>query len=275
MVYDQTAPPGDPESEPALHEEIRDVAFPVVVRGYDRRAVDEYVEHVNQVTAQLEEVSRSPQAAVRHALERVGEQTSGILQRARETAEEIIASARVEAEESTARAKAEAAELVVNTSADADRMRAEAEKLLATAKSEAEQIVADARSQADRILAQAGAKADELRQRSEAELAALREAAEARMRQLELDTDAVWERRHELLQDVTGIAVQLEEVASQAAARLRRPTEPAEDELLEHEAGAEDDPTAIATADEPTAAERAVGEPGGDHAPDAAGSAHG
>jgi DivIVA domain-containing protein len=236
VVYDQTAPSDPVESDPLLHEEIRDISFPVVVRGYDRRAVDAYVEQVNRVIAELE-VSRSPQAAVRHALERVGEQTSGILQRARETAEEIIASARVEAEEFTARAKAEAAELVVNTSADADRMRAEAEKFLATAKAEANQTVADARAEADRIVAQAGAKADELRLRSEEELAALREQAEARMRQLELDTEGVWERRHELLQDITGIAAQLEEVASEAAARLRRPTEPAEEELLEQTVG--------------------------------------
>jgi DivIVA domain-containing protein len=245
VVYDQTAPSGPVESEPPLHEEIRDISFPVVVRGYDRRAVDAYVEHVNRVIAELE-VSRSPQAAVRHALERVGEQTSAILQRARETAEEIIAGTRVEAEEFTARAKAEAAELVVNTSADADRMRAEAERFLATAKTEANQIVADARADADRILAHAGARADELRLRSEEELTALREQAEVRMRQLELDTEGVWERRHALLQDITGIAARLEEVASEAAARLRRPTEAAEEELLEQAVGdaGDDEPDA-------------------------------
>src|SRR4029453_11032421 len=55
-------------------------------------------------------------AAVRDALEKAAEQTSGILQRPREAAEEITASARQEADETTGRAKAEAAEIVVNAS---------------------------------------------------------------------------------------------------------------------------------------------------------------
>ena len=76
-----------------LPRAIRDPSFPASVRGYDRRAVDGYVERVNRLIAELQ-ISGSPRAAVRHALERVGEQTSGILQRARETAEEITSSAR-------------------------------------------------------------------------------------------------------------------------------------------------------------------------------------
>ena len=42
--------------------EIRDVSFPVSVRGYDRRAVDVYINRVNRVIAELE-VSRSPRRA--------------------------------------------------------------------------------------------------------------------------------------------------------------------------------------------------------------------
>src|SRR5919197_6225665 len=75
-----------------LPKDIRDPSFPAAVRGYDRHAVDAYVERVNTLIAELQ-VSGSPRAAVRHALERVGEQTTSILQRARETAEEILASA--------------------------------------------------------------------------------------------------------------------------------------------------------------------------------------
>jgi hypothetical protein len=53
---------------------IRDVSFPTG-RGYERQAVDAYVNQVNRLIAELE-VSRSPQAAVRHALDRVGQPTS-------------------------------------------------------------------------------------------------------------------------------------------------------------------------------------------------------
>ncbi|HEX2496539.1 MAG TPA: DivIVA domain-containing protein, partial [Gaiellaceae bacterium] len=106
-------------------KDVRNVSFPGSVRGYDRDAVDAYVERVNAVIAELE-IGSSPKAAVRHALEQVGEQTAGILQRAREAAEEITASARQEADASTARAKAEASELVVEASTRADRAQAEA-----------------------------------------------------------------------------------------------------------------------------------------------------
>ena len=76
--------------------DVRDVTFHTSVRGYERREVDRYVQRVNRVIAELE-IARSPESAVRHALDRVGEQTSGILQRARETADEIIHTARSEA----------------------------------------------------------------------------------------------------------------------------------------------------------------------------------
>jgi hypothetical protein len=67
--------------------------FPVALRGYDRVAVDAYVKQTSRLVAELQ-ATRSPEAAVRRALERVGEQISGILQRAHETAEEITAQSR-------------------------------------------------------------------------------------------------------------------------------------------------------------------------------------
>ena len=90
---DQTTPSGDVESDPPLHEEIRDISFPVVVRGYDRRAVDAYVEQVNRVIAELEMKPVAPGGREVRA-ERVGEQTSGIPQRARETVQERSSPAR-------------------------------------------------------------------------------------------------------------------------------------------------------------------------------------
>ncbi|HEX7256121.1 MAG TPA: DivIVA domain-containing protein [Gaiellaceae bacterium] len=188
-------------------KEIRDVSFPGSVRGYDRAAVDAYVRRVNRVIAELEMAS-SPKAAVRHALEQVGEQTSGILQRAREAAEEITASARQEAEAATALAKAEAAELVVDASTRADRTRAEAEELTAQAKREADGILVAAKAEAEKILA-----------RAREEIAAEQKEAEARLRALHADTESVQEQREELLDGVRGLAERLEEVAVRAAAR--------------------------------------------------------
>ena len=202
-------------------KDVRDVSFPGSVRGYDRDAVDAYVEHVNAVIAELE-IASSPKAAVRHALEQVGEQTSGILQRARETAEEITASARREAEAATARAKAEAADLVVDASTRADRAEAEATEHIARAEQEAEGIRKKARAEAASLLREA-----------REEIAAEQAEAEASLRRLQADSESVHEQRDELLDGVRALAQRLEEVAGEAAARS--PREPVVEQIEEGE----------------------------------------
>jgi DivIVA domain-containing protein len=187
---------------------IRNASFPAAMRGYDRGAVDAYVRRVNRVIAELE-VTRSPQAAVRHAVERVSQQTKAVLDEARESAEQITSSAREEADGMLATAKAEAAELVVGAGDEAQRVQIEAEQLTARTKAEAEEI-----------LARANAEAEERRKQAEDELTALREEAEARMRELANDTDAVRRERKALLEDIDRMAEQLHDAASAAAARF-------------------------------------------------------
>jgi len=228
--------------------ELLDVSFPVSVRGYERRAVDAYVERVNRVIAELK-VRGSPPAAVRHALDQAGEKVQGLLGAAREAAEEITASARREAEESLARAKAEAAELVVNTSAETDGLRAEAEELLATARTEAEQRVAEARGEGEQVLAEASAEAqktlarsqaeaEERLQRSEEELAALREQMETRMRVLQADTEQLVKERRELLAGIRATASGLLELSEAAATRFPGEEPAGPEELVAPEPGA-------------------------------------
>jgi DivIVA domain-containing protein len=235
------------EIERLVPTEIRNVSFPVSVRGYDRHAVDAYVERVNRAIAELE-VGRSPQAAVRHALEQLREQASGILQRARDTAEEITAKARQEAAESTAREKAEAAAFVVSASVEADSERAEAAEVVAKARAEGAELLAQARAESEEILARSRADAAELIQRSEEEVAALREDAEARMRVLRADIGAIDKVRRELLKDIRATAARLKQLATEAAARFP-PEERAErkEEML----AADAKQSRVATADEP------------------------
>lgn len=213
-------------SERALRDhvppELRNVAFPLAMRGYDRGAVDAYVKRVNHLIAELE-VSRSPRAAVRHALDRAQEEVSGILQKAQETAEEITASARHEAEGSAARTSAQAAKVLVDANDKADRTRAEADEVLAKTKAEAEKTLATARAEAEEILTRARAEGGERLQRSEKEIAVLRELAEARMRDLQADTEAVSEERRQLLDDIGGMAARLTELAGEAATRFSPP----------------------------------------------------
>jgi DivIVA domain-containing protein len=198
------------EGELMVPKDIRNVTFPGSVRGYERSAVDAYVKRVNRVIAELE-MSSSPRAAVRHALEQVGEQTSGILQRAREAAEEV-----------TAQAKAEAGEIVVNASTESDRAGAEARHVVAKARAEAGEILAEAKAEADRLLAEAREAAT-----------ALREEGEARLRELQADIATTWAERRDLLDDVRGIASRLEQAASRAAARVPPPEPPKVEEPSE------------------------------------------
>jgi DivIVA domain-containing protein len=89
-------------------DRVRSVNFPLVLRGYDRRAVDEHLAQIAQLVAELE-ATQLRDNVVQRALDEVGEQTSGILQRAHETAEEIAARSRSQAEGRIQRAEREAA----------------------------------------------------------------------------------------------------------------------------------------------------------------------
>jgi DivIVA domain-containing protein len=111
-----------------LIEELREASFPLAVRGYDRAAVDRYVEQVNRVIAELE-VSRSPEAAVKNAVAQVTEETRGILDRAHEAADEI-----------TARSRARADDRVQEAAREAERLRSEAEAHVHTLDSDTEAI---------------------------------------------------------------------------------------------------------------------------------------
>src|ERR1044072_7835381 len=71
--------------------------FPLVLRGYDRAAVDAYVETMTRLVRDLE-ATQLRENVVQRALDEVGEQTASILQRAHETAEEITARSRAKAE---------------------------------------------------------------------------------------------------------------------------------------------------------------------------------
>ena len=195
-----------------LPPEIRDPSFPAAVRGYERRAVDTYVERVNRLIAELQ-VSGSPKAAVRHALERVGEQTSGILQRARETAEEITKGAREEADETTARARAEAEEIVADARREASEhvagARAEADDVLVTAKAAAEEMLRSAREESESTIERARTDAEGRVRRSEEEIAGLHEQAEARMQALQADVASISDERRRLLDGLEHISQQL------------------------------------------------------------------
>jgi cell division septum initiation protein DivIVA len=138
--------------------------FPLVIRGYDRRSVDEYLEATSARLAELEAL-QSPSVAVKEALERVADDTGGILKEAHEIAHGVLSRAR----------------------------------------EEAQRLVSEARREADRTVA----------------------SGEARVRQMALDTDALWQERMRLIEDAQVVAASLAEIAEVAVSRFPAEEEPA------------------------------------------------
>lgn len=127
---------------------VRDVDFPVVLRGYDRDAVDAYVQEVNRVIAELQ-TRQSPQSAIRHALDQVSEETRGILERAHETADEITARSRAQADDRLQWAEREARDAIAaatdrvhDLEADAERVWQERQALVEDVRKIAQELTA-------------------------------------------------------------------------------------------------------------------------------------
>ncbi len=131
--------------------------FPTALRGYERVAVEEYVRRTRQLVAELQ-ATRSPEAAVRRALERVGEEITGILQRAHETAEQITVQSRRDAEDRLEQARQEAGHIagaaeqrVRDLDADTDRIWLERQRIVADAEELAAQLLALAKTAGERF----------------------------------------------------------------------------------------------------------------------------
>jgi DivIVA domain-containing protein len=139
-------------------ERVRDADFPLTVRGYDRRAVDEYVAELTELVDELEG-RQLREKVVQRALDEVGEQTAGILQQAHETADELSARSRAQAEGRLQRAEREAE--VAKTEADkyAQQVALEIRRLW----EERNQLIEDVRRLADEVLATADEAAERLK----------------------------------------------------------------------------------------------------------------
>jgi DivIVA domain-containing protein len=152
-----------PEEEIA---EIRDVSFPVAMRGYEREAVDSYVSRVNRLLAELQ-ITAAPESAIRHALDEVADETRGILERAHEAAEGITRRSRSQADDRLQLAEREAEEVRASADTYARETREAAEERLRALDADSDRLwkerdvlIADLRERA-RQLERAAAAAEE------------------------------------------------------------------------------------------------------------------
>jgi DivIVA domain-containing protein len=200
---DTTEPQGQPAPsrfERSAADRIRDYEFPLAVRGYDRQAVDDFVDQVVEL-----EGRQTRESVVQRALNEVGEETAGILQRAHETADEIAARSRAQAEGRLQRAEREA-----------EILRRQADEY-------SEQVVVDTRllwDERQRLL-------DDLRQLADEVLATADEAAE-RVSLPEQLGPGVEEELPGDLPDQTTTEVELDVLPGGAGMVDPEPTEPGE-----------------------------------------------
>lgn len=131
-------------------DEIAARQFPLAVRGYDRGAVDAFVQEVTGIVADLES-RQTRESVVQRALEEVGEQTAAILQRAHETADEIAARSRAQAEGRLQRAEREAEMMREQADAYSEQIVVDTRLLW----EERQRLIQDIRQLADEVLATA------------------------------------------------------------------------------------------------------------------------
>jgi len=116
-------------------------------RGYDRDEVDAYVAQLQHEIRDLQTRNQTPDAAVRSALERVGEEVASVLKQAHVTADDIVANAKREGEEHRDQAARDAAHVtavaeqrVHELDLDTDRIWGERERIMADARDLARQL---------------------------------------------------------------------------------------------------------------------------------------
>lgn len=116
-------------------------------RGYDRDDVDAYVAQLQREIRELQTRNQTPDAAVRSALERVGQEVASVLKQAHDTADDIVAAAQREGEEHRDRAARDAAHVTAlaeqrlhELDLDTDRIWGERERIMADARDLARQL---------------------------------------------------------------------------------------------------------------------------------------
>jgi DivIVA domain-containing protein len=138
---------------------LRDTDFAVTMRGYDRTAVDAWVQEAARVVAELE-ATQSRDSVVKAALDEVGEHTGDILKKAQEAADEMTASSRSQAEGRLHRAEAEAEALVSDAEARARELENDTGQLW----EQRNRLIEDIRQLSDQLLALADDAGDRLEQ---------------------------------------------------------------------------------------------------------------
>lgn len=152
MADFHTSEPPDPPlpRNASASEQLREVSFPLAVRGYERAAVDDFVNAVRAMVAALE-AGQTREGVVQRALDDVGVETAGILQRAHEAADQLTRRSRADADARLQRAENEAEELRREADEYSEQVVADTRLLW----DDRQRLIEDIRRLADEVLATA------------------------------------------------------------------------------------------------------------------------
>jgi DivIVA domain-containing protein len=138
-------------------DRLRDATFPLVMRGYDRHAVDQFIAELLALVEDLES-RQTREGVVQKALDELGEETAGILQRAHETADDITARSRGQADARVQGAEREAETLRHDADVYAEQVIVDTRALW----DERQRLIEDIRQLADEVLGTADDAMDRL-----------------------------------------------------------------------------------------------------------------
>jgi chromosome segregation ATPase len=223
--------------------------FDVVLRGYDKRQVEDYIERVELALGDADRVHREDgerltaledelmgvklalgdaerrAAGLPEPLSQVGERIATMLRLAEEEADELVAHARERAEKQTAERTAELDRReadIAGASAAADQTRIEAQRdaeaLRDRAQQEADELTRQAKERADELLASAQEEVDRRRRTAEEDVEII--SAEGRARADEMIANANHEVA-ELAHQRDVITRQLDDLRQTLAAAAR------------------------------------------------------
>ncbi|MEA2362891.1 MAG: hypothetical protein QOD71_2036 [Thermoleophilaceae bacterium] len=135
------------ERSASASERLREVTFPMVVRGYHRHTVDAFLSELLALVEDLES-HQTREGVVQKALGELGEETAGILQRAHETADDIASRSRAQADARLQRAEREAEILRHDADEYAEQVIVDTRLLW----EERQRLIEDIRQLADEVL---------------------------------------------------------------------------------------------------------------------------
>jgi DivIVA domain-containing protein len=167
-------------SEPSLLAEIPHKQFTVVLRGYDRDEVDQFLAQIEEAVQELmDRVAHRP--APGQIAEWLGREVEAVLAAAEAAAIKVRSDADAAAE--TIRLQAESD--VLKAREDAESASADAARVRDAAEEEASEILLKAQEEADRILREARLVAQRIENAAEGQRREILEDAEQRRRDLE------------------------------------------------------------------------------------------